>query len=226
MSVPGFEPLFGREEASAPCVEMEPTLTNFIQTWLSAPCYLPETLGPRPLVSVFVWKRGYFFLRSGLSSKRIRRKRSPKTSFQKRSSEWRFSKTPFCCTRMDVWKRRFLKTITSRCWIQPNPSTRWDKSTWWRDALLFFHCLLGLLASIMASFQLHFAMLNVQGDYARRRRNIIFFHCRFKKQEASNDWIEVDKQGFEALGSSRTYECLVRQLWWPSRHPGRVEGEF
>ena len=37
----------------------------------------------------------------------------------------------------------------------------------------FISLLLGLLASIMAFFQLHFAMLNVQGDYARRRRNII-----------------------------------------------------
>ena len=40
---------------------------------------------------------------------------------------------------------------------------------------LFVSPLLGLLVSIMACFQLHFAMLNVQGDYARRRRSIIRF---------------------------------------------------
>ena len=39
--------------------------------------------------------------------------------------------------------------------------------------IAFVSMLLGLLASIMACFQLHLAMLNVQGDYARRRRNII-----------------------------------------------------
>ena len=38
---------------------------------------------------------------------------------------------------------------------------------------MFVSLLLGLLASIMACFQFHFAMFNEQGDYARRRRDII-----------------------------------------------------
>ena len=29
-------------------------------------------------------------------------------------------KTRFCCTPVDGWKRRFLKTISSRCWIPVN----------------------------------------------------------------------------------------------------------
>ena len=38
-------------------------------------------------------------------------------SFQKFSTEWRFLKMPICCIRVRGWNRRFLITITSRCWI-------------------------------------------------------------------------------------------------------------
>lgn len=153
----------------------------YTQTWLSAPCYLPETLGPRPLVSVFVWKRGYFFLRSGLSSKRIRRKRSPKTHpFKNALQSGDFEKRQFAVLVWTYENGGFWKRLRHGVGSSLARARDETKSTWWREALLLSHCLLGLLASIMARFQSHFAMLDVQGDYARRRRNIIFFHCRFK----------------------------------------------
>ena len=52
---------------------------------------------------------------------RIRWKRSSEMHlFKKRSPKWKCLKTPFCCTQVDVWKRRFLKTITTRCTIPAN----------------------------------------------------------------------------------------------------------
>ena len=40
--------------------------------------------------------------------------------FQERSPKERFLTTPLCCTRVDGWKRRFMKTMTSRWWIPVN----------------------------------------------------------------------------------------------------------
>ena len=52
---------------------------------------------------------------------RIRWKRSSEMHlFRKRSPKWKCLKTPFCCTQVDVWKRRFLKTITTRCIMPAN----------------------------------------------------------------------------------------------------------
>ena len=55
----------------------------------------------------------FTFLRFGLRSARIQRRRSPKTHVSKRSPVWRFLKTPVYRFRVDGRKRRFSNTIMS-----------------------------------------------------------------------------------------------------------------
>ena len=81
-------------------------------TWVPAPpC--KQALRPRPQVSVFGLKTKSFSLPvwSTVHTWRIRWKWSPKAHLHKRSPEWRFLETPFCCTCVDglengvFWKR-------------------------------------------------------------------------------------------------------------------------
>ena len=75
--------------------------------------------------------------------------------------------------------------------------------------IAFVSLLLGLLASIMACFQSHFAMLNVQGDYARRRRNIIRLLS-----------LPVSKTGgIKRLNRNRGRQARPRRFWV---RPGRT----
>ena len=98
-----------------------------------------------PYVSVFVWKGRFFLLvwsfvhtypflfeegdfpsrlpcRPPAYPVKMFTKNAP---FQKRPPGWKLLKTPLCCIRVDRWKRRFLKTITSKCWMPVNAHQRW-----------------------------------------------------------------------------------------------------
>ena len=91
-----------------------------------------RTLRPRPHVSVFVWKRRFFFFRFGLPSTRIQWKRSTKTHLLKTFSETRTSRI-----RLDGRKQRFSKYM------------RWyHKLTYFNNT----HALWGMLSSIILAF--------------------------------------------------------------------------
>ena len=76
-----------------------------------------------PHVSVCVWKWRFFSLWFGLSSTRVRWKRSAETHLFKSLSRAEIFENAVCWTRVDEGK-----TNTSRCWIHdPTPRTRWDE---------------------------------------------------------------------------------------------------
>ena len=98
-------------EISSPLIPKE----DLIHMYLVYPLQRPHLHA----VSVFAWKQR-FLLRFGLpASIRIRwKRRSTKTHLFKNSLQsGGFLKMPICCIRVHRWNRRFLITITSRCWI-------------------------------------------------------------------------------------------------------------
>ena len=58
--------------------------------------------------------------------------------FQERSPKERFLTTPLCCTRVDGWKRRFMKTMTSRWWIPVNAHVLIKAGTGFNRYCVFF----------------------------------------------------------------------------------------
>ena len=64
-----------------------------------------------PHVSIFVWKRRYFSLVWPTVHTYLVKTVTENASFQKRSPEWRFLKTPAFRLRVDGRKRRFLNTM-------------------------------------------------------------------------------------------------------------------
>ena len=58
--------------------------------------------------------------------------------FQERSPKERFLTKPLCCTRVDGWKRRFMKTMTSRWWIPVNAHVLIKAGTSFNRYCVFF----------------------------------------------------------------------------------------
>ena len=58
--------------------------------------------------------------------------------FQERSPKERFLTKPLCCTRVDGWKRRFMKTMTSRWWIPVNAHVLIKAGTGFNRYCVFF----------------------------------------------------------------------------------------
>ena len=89
-----------------------------------APLRVLKCLSPCPhRTYLFVFENGDFSLWFGLSSTRVRWKRSAETHLFKSLSRAEIFENAVCWTRVDAGK-----TNTSRCWIHdPTPHTRWDE---------------------------------------------------------------------------------------------------
>jgi len=66
-------------------------------------------LRPRPHVTVFVWKRNFFFADWPLVHSYPVKTVNENATFRKRSPEWKFLKTPFLCIRVDAENGTFRK---------------------------------------------------------------------------------------------------------------------
>ena len=76
----------------------------------------------------------------------------------------------FSCGLKKVWKQNFSKTLTSH--LRSQATLQREISNMVDNRVTAASLLLVLISSLVVCFQLYIALLNIQADYTRRRRNI------------------------------------------------------
>ena len=84
-------------------------------------CRVNRDLGPLPDVSVFIWKRNFFFTDTASVHAYLMKMINENGTFRKRFPEWNFLKTLFSRVRVDRRKWNFSKTLRSYYQLQSTP---------------------------------------------------------------------------------------------------------
>ena len=144
------------------------------------------SLRPCQHVSVFIWKRNFFFTDTASVHTFPMKTINGKGIFRKHSPEWNFLKMPFCHVRVERRKRNFSKTLKTHYQFQSTPRNIKNLLKMADGRFPF----LSFMLRLISSFQANLALLIPQADYSRRRQNRLSGYFRYRCQEAEG-WISL-----------------------------------